>query len=334
MTANEALTREINANIEKARQYASGGYTDLLSALVAETEDLIKGLKGAGAPKLREELTAELAEAAAATGAEGDGEEESGELVQTSDEGAVSGLVIPPDVQALVDEGTEVGLQGVKLGVEMGNVGERVAQIQLSMRLMSTFNDLPDLLVKDRETQLRAALIFKQVEAQIKPEEVEKGDALKSLKKAVRNKNTDVLVGWLRALDGNKEAGLKEAERLFPDAAAAYLKAKGEETEESPASLTEAVYALYESKGIELPRKGRTELERERKQQAKALASGDDSKLTPNQRLTNYVTAITANVEKAEKNAERLTLSGPQKRKAKNDLQKLIDRLTAIKEGI
>ncbi|MBC9714513.1 hypothetical protein H9Y04_18305 [Streptomyces sp. TRM66268-LWL] len=321
MTANDALTNEIRANIERARALATEGQEEALNELVEETEAKLKALKGAGSVKLRTTLRDELTAALKETP---DTEEEDGK--------GLSGLVIPPDVQALVDQGAEKALEGVRLGVEMGNIGEAVSQIQLSMRLLSDHNGLPDLLAKERETQLCAALIYKQVAAEIQPDEVQKDDALKSLKRAVQNKNSDVLVGWLRALDDDKEAGLKEAESRFPDAAAAYKKAKKSQTKAAPASLTEAVYSLYAAQGIELPRKGRTELERERRQRAKELEAGDDSRLTPQQRLTNYVESITAALDKTEKNAPKLT--GAAKRKARNDLQKLADRILAIKDTI
>ncbi|MFE1959238.1 hypothetical protein [Streptomyces sp. NPDC059479] len=342
MTANDALTAEIKANIERAQSLAQGGQEDALKELVGETEGLLKSLKGTGSVKLRATLRDELTEALKAKGAEvPDADEPAGETSADESQGdekpgVVEGTVIPADVAELIDRGAETALEAINLGVKMAEVAESVSQIQLAMRKKSTHKSgLPDLLANQKPTRDRAKDIYYRVAAQLSPEDVDKADALDSLKRSVQNKNSDVLVGYLRGLDADKEAGLEEVARYYPDAAAAYLKAKESETEESPASLTEAVYDLYAAQDIALPRKGRTELERERRAQAKELEGGakdDDSKLTPEVRLENYFATIGAELDKAERNAAKLT--GPQKRKIRTRLKALATRAQELAEQI
>src|SRR5690606_18802801 len=75
-----------------------------------------------------------------------------------------------------------------------------------------------------------------------------------SLVRATQNKMSDVLVDWLRSFDGPDRAeSLAVARELFGD------RLDGIKED---ASITEAVYALYAEKGVELPRYGRTELAR------------------------------------------------------------------------
>ncbi|WP_446038832.1 hypothetical protein [Streptomyces sp. SID1121] len=349
MTSNDALEAEITANVERVRSYAvNGADAGVIAGLAEETEGLLKQLKGTGSVKLRTALRGELANALKATPEDASADEPAGDDADEpagddADEpaggrkpGAVEGTVIPADVAELIDRGAETALEAINLGVRMAEVAESVSQIQLAMRKKSEHKSgLPDLLAIQKPTRDRAKDIYNRVAAQLSPDDVDKADALDSLKRSVQNKNSDVLVGYLRGLDADKDAGLEEVTRYYPDAAAAYLKAKETETEENPASLTEAVYALYAAQEIELPRKGRTELERERRAQVKELEGGakdDDSKLTPEARLENYFTTIAAELEKAEKNAAKL--NGTQKRKVRTHLQKLADRALALKETI
>ncbi|WP_330174540.1 hypothetical protein OG875_13900 [Streptomyces sp. NBC_01498] len=328
MATNDALTAEIKANVERARSYAvNGAEAGVIADLVAETEGLLKGLKGAGSVKLRNALREELTDALKAT-PEAEGAEEPA--------GAIEGDVIPSHVAALIDKGAETALEAITLGAKMAEVAEAVSQIQLAMRKESVHKSgLPDLLAGGKKTRDRAGDIYRRVAAQLNPDDVDRADALKSLQRSVQNKNSDVLVSYLRGLDADKGAGLEEARRYFPDAAAKYLKAKEKETGKKPASLTEAVYALYATNGMELPRKGRTELERERRAQGKELESStkdDDSKLTPEVRLENYFTTIMGELDKAQKNAAKL--NGTQKRKVRNRLTALAARAQELADSI
>lgn len=360
MTANDELKTRIEANIERIRDLSQGGASALgdeeagaREALVNETQALIYQVKGRGSVQLRSDLQGDLFAALKAPepivieGGEvnivvlegGDPQVDEDEPEDQDDEegdGEEGGpLVIPAEVAALIEEASGYVKEAVSLGVQAQSYAEHIAGLQLAMRKATPHKaGIPDLIAFHKYTRDQAGLIYVKAAEAIAPEDVDKEDILKSLKRAVRNKNTDVLVGYLFGLDADKEAGLEDVRRYYPAAATAYLKAKEEETEDEPASLTDAVYALYAGKGIELPRKGRTELERERRRRARELQAGDESRLTPQQRQTNYVETLTMTVGKAEKNLQRLSLSGAQKRKARNDLQKLIDRLSALKEGI
>ncbi|MDN3259590.1 hypothetical protein QWJ26_07130 [Streptomyces sp. CSDS2] len=351
---------------------ANAGDETTIAEIVEETERLLQEIKGRGSVALRNELREALKVAlqpqlptdaapsgeepnadaapsgqepnadAAPSGEGAEGAEGAGEVSprgngeaddEDDDEGDGEPLVIPADVAALITEASAHVSAAVNLGVEAQKIAEHVSQLQLTMRKKTPHKaGVPDLIAHQKYTRNTAALVYKEVADQITDEDVDKVDILKSLKRAVRNKNSDVLVGYLRGLDADKEEGFKEVQTYYPEAAAAYLKAKENETEEKPASLTEAVYSLYASKGIELPRKGRTELERERRAAAKALAAGDDSKLTPEARLENYFTTIKAELDKAEKNAAKL--NGHQKRKVRKRLNELAKRAEALAASI
>ncbi|MFE7660564.1 hypothetical protein [Streptomyces celluloflavus] len=354
MTANDAIKDTVNANLERIRvMVANGGDESGIAEIVEETEGLLKEIKGKGSVALRNELRDALKVALqpqlpaddepAGDEPQGDTEAEGDKGAEVAtrdaedgddeddDEGDGEPLVIPADVAALITEASAHVSSAVNLGVEAQKIAEHVSALQLTMRKKTPHKSgLPDLIAHQKYTRNTAGLVYKEVADQISDDDVERTDILKSLKRAVRNKNSDTLVGYLRGLDADKEAGVKEAETYYPEAAAAYLKAKETETEESPASLTEAVYTLYASKGIELPRKGRTEVERERRAALRAAqgSGADDSRLTPEVRLENYLTTIAGELDKAEKNAGKLT--GHQKRKVRNRLNELAKRAEAL----
>lgn len=349
MATNDALTAEIKANVERVRSYAvKGADAGVIAELVQETEALLKSLRGTGSVKLREGLREELTDALKATPEAEDADEPAGDTdgeapeasegeggeVEVPGNAPLEGNIITPEMEALIAKGAEAALEGINLGVQMRQIGKTVFQIMLAMRKESEYKGLPDLNAGAKATRDRAKIIYDRVSAALAVEDVDRADALDELKRSVQNKRSDVLVEYLRGLDADKDASLKEVTRYYPEAAAAYLTAKKKETAEDPASLTEAVYELYATRDIELPRKGRTELERERRAAAKELEGGtpDESKLTPEARLDNYFKTITEELGKAEKNAAKL--NGTQKRKVRNNLQKLADRALALKEII
>ncbi|MEU6285339.1 hypothetical protein [Streptomyces sp. NPDC047028] len=342
MTANDAIKATVNGNLERIRaMVANGGDESAIAEIVEETEGLLKEIKGKGSVALRKELGDALKVAVQPqlpadepTGdAQESGDAPAGELAKPEGE-PLEGTVITPEMEALITKGAEAALEGISLGVKMREIGKTVFQIMLAMRKESEYRGLPDLNAGAKPTRDRAKMIYNRVSDALAVDDVDRADALDELKRSVQNKRSDVLVEYLRGLDVDKEAGLEEVTRYYPEAAAAYVKAKEEETEDNPASLMEAVYELYASKDIELPRKGRTEIERARRAAAKELEGGqpDESRLTPEARLENYFTTITAELEKAEKNAAKL--NGTQKRKVRNNLQKLADRALALKEAI
>ncbi|WP_411144981.1 hypothetical protein [Streptomyces sp. x-80] len=336
MTANDAITAEVKANVERVRSHiADGADADAVAELVMVTEGLLKDLKGTGSVKLRSTLRGELTDALKVMGPEAaDAEEPAGDVEKPGSTPLFEGTIITPEMEALVAKGAEAALEGISLGVKMREIGKTVFQIMLAMRKESEYKELPDLNAGAKATRDRAKMIYNRVSDALAVDDVDRADALDELKRSVQNKRSDVLVEYLRGLDVDKEAGLEEVTRYYPEAAAAYLKAKEKETEENPASLTEAVYELYAARDIELPRKGRTEIERERRAAAKELEGGkaDESKLTPEARLENYFTTIQGELDKAEKNAAKL--NGTQKRKVRNRLKALAARAQELSEQI
>ncbi|MCX5153710.1 hypothetical protein OG914_06755 [Streptomyces sp. NBC_00291] len=328
MTATHAIVKEVKASIERARSYAvNGADAGVIAELVAETEALLKEVKGTGSMKLRSDLRDELTDALKAT-AEPTTEEGARE-VAVAPAAAVEGVVMTTKEAKLLDEGVQAAREAVALGTKMADFAKTVSRVQLAMRKKILHDGLPDLLLISYKGREESGRIYKLVAQELDPADVTKRDSLKALMRGVQNQNAEVLVSYLRGLDADKEAGLKEVEELYPDAAKAYLKAAAKATEEKPASLTEAVYTLYAKKGIELPRKGRAELARETRAAAKALASGEDSKLTAAQRLTNYHDSTIADLTKAETYVERLTTAA-QKRKAKAELEAIVAKANEV----
>ncbi|QAY26947.1 hypothetical protein SEA_SHAWTY_22 [Streptomyces phage Shawty] len=160
-------------------------------------------------------------------------------------------------VPELIKDGVKLFSEGVSLGLKLGNVGEKVAHTMLAMRQKITNPDtgLPDLMADRKTTKNAAAEVYAQAKKAVADDDVDRHAALNSLQRATQNKMSDVLVDWVRSFDGpDREESLAVGRELF---GADFAKDVADD-----APLSEAVYALYADKGVELPRYGRTELAR------------------------------------------------------------------------
>lgn len=148
-------------------------------------------------------------------------------------------------VPALVDKGVDMYRQAVNDDVRPADAAWSIAELQIDARLlMLNKHGLADVIADSKHT--------KDITRDMVARSREGVDAAKhkSLARSVRNRLTDVVVSRLRALDDNPGS--------FP--AATMERARGAFPALSP---TEAVYALYDSVGVSLPRVGRTELARD-----------------------------------------------------------------------
>jgi hypothetical protein len=215
-------------------------------ALREEAEAAVK----ACAPKDRKALAAELEDAFL--------------MVSQAEEELVAELAISSyheveGVDGLVQEAVGHVLHAVDEGLKTADMARTIATTLLEARLMmSNKHGLADVTALSKYTKNIAHDTFVKAREGVTAEDVDRWTTHQSLAKAVRNRMSDVVVERLRSLDEKPEN--------FPEETMA--KARAQYPDLSP---REAVYTLYASVGIDLPRKGRTELAREDARRRAAL---------------------------------------------------------------
>ncbi|MDO0926795.1 hypothetical protein QQY24_15720 [Streptomyces sp. TG1A-8] len=221
----------------------------------------------------------------------------------------------------LINQSVKAFKDGVKYGLKLSEVGETVARTMLEMRLKMKHNasGLPDLLAIEKKTKNAAGLVYTGARKGVAEDDTKTNDAHDALAKATQNKMADILVGWLRDFSSspNADEALETARLYFPDAAervasAQHAKAAGEDVSDEHLNLTEAIYALYEEKGMELPRYGRTEIQRFNyrvKQLDKVRAELDAARdaLDDEEVAKDDKTALEAKVTELEAKAKEIT---------------------------
>ena len=228
--ATKAQREEIAAKTDLVRRLTVSGDTGAAAAVARDAEDLIRKTR-----PIREHdgYLALLKRAKSATG-----------LAVTS----LEDLDAPTrhDVEELQLVGVKRIREGVEQGLKLGDYARQVAEILLDTRLrMRNRAGLPDLLATSKLTKNLAHDMYARAAEDVREDDEDRVAAHRSVSKAVRNRMSDVLVTYLRALDDNRS----EAQNYFGRALATY-------PDDSP---TEAVYKLYESEGFKLPRRSRTE---------------------------------------------------------------------------
>lgn len=253
-------------------------------------------------------------------------------------------------VSELIDLGAKTAREGAKHGKALVTVAERLAEINLDMRLRIINPDtgLPDLTAAKGVARNAARDLYTKAQADMDEDDADTKEAYEALKRAARNYMTDKLTNYMRALDGNES----EVRRYFPEA----LEIRDSAEEEI--SLSESVYRLYEARGISLPRQTRAEIMREQRKR-KRLAEyrrmlevatdpeqirelreeidtlseelGGDQPETressDNERLAEQIKRARSLVESAAKGARKL----PEQERArlKGELQELVTTLAA-----
>lgn len=229
---------------------------DAINALAGQAEDVITSLP----TKHRTTLRTTVSDAKKARLTEltphGDAPATGAEVARRVSADVADDFNAIEGVPELIKDGVKLFSEGVTLGLKLGNVGEKVAHTMLAMRQKITNPDtgLPDLMADRKTTKNAAAEVYAQAKKVVADDDVDRHNALETLKRATQNKMSDVLVDWVRSFDGpDREESLAVLRELFGDSVADVP----EDTK-----LSEVVYDLYEEKGVTLPRYGRTELAR------------------------------------------------------------------------
>lgn len=231
---------------------------------------------------------------------------------------AVSSYHDVAGVDDVVNQGVAQVRAAVNEGLKAADMARSIAETLLTARLkMTNKHGLPDVTAASKYTKNIAHDMLTLAAADVAEDDVDRLRAHQSLAKAVRNRMSDVVVAYLRSLD--------EAPEKFP----AMELAKAQSPGQRP---MEAVYALYASVGIELPRKGRTELAREdarrRAELVRAAVRGelpeeDEPSGVDLAAVDKFERSLTRFAQRAEK------LSGKERAEAKARLNAVIASLAA-----
>jgi hypothetical protein len=250
----KAALETIAANTERVASLRAEGNTDGAEALSVETDTMITALAGKNSIKAKKDARDALRKANEVEAPK------SAEVAIPSDYREIEG------VSALVDEGAKKIREGIAVGLKMVDLARSVGEIQLAQRLRITDpkTGLPDLNAVTRPAKDASKDTYGIVAAELAPDDVESQAMHASIMKATQNRRSDVLVKFLRDLETVQTP--EEIRSVFPTIQVADEKGAEE-------SYTEAVYALYAEKGIELPRKGRTELAAEKAREKAARAA-------------------------------------------------------------
>lgn len=320
----DAVISDVHATVDQIKELVPGseGVTSAADALKAEAEEKIRQLPTNKRTALRKAVNeahkaatakpAELAPAAPAPAPV------TAVARQAEDPMEIEGI---PD---LVKQSVKSFKDGVKYGLKLSEVGETVARTMLEMRLKITNpdNGLPDLTAERKTTKNAAGKVYELAREGVAKTDTKTNDAHDALQKAVQNKMGDVLVGWLRDFSSspNMDEALETARLYFPEAAKLVedgrkMIAEGEAAEGDEdvyTDLTEAIYAVYKHGGVDLPRYGRTEIQRfnyrvkqldtTRKELDAARDSLDDEELPEKEKE-----ALTAKVTELEEKAKGIT---------------------------
>lgn len=184
-------------------------------------------------------------------------------------------------VPQLMAEAVKKAREGVELGVQMGSVSENVARIILNIASLVPNPDtgLPDIMKERKTTKNASAKIYAAARKDVAESDVQRTKLHDSLVKSVQNRNADVLIEWLNAMDSPESWDAFAA--LYPQAAERVVNAREAGAEDEFTQPSVAIRALYEEKGVELPERGRKEIERERtraKRYVKAMAELEAAK--------------------------------------------------------
>ncbi|MFF7361069.1 hypothetical protein [Streptomyces sp. NPDC008125] len=278
------------------------------------------------------------------------------------------------NVPQLIAAGAQKMREGASAGLEVQNAGGLVANVLLTIRqnIIDPETGLPDLTWRTKAARSAAGRVYSDALAGVEEDNIPLRDALAALQTATHNKASDVLVTWLRGYDRDDEKSVGMLGELLPGAVEILKKSDAErdaklsdpdvdgENVPEPMTAEEAIRALYASKNITLPLRGRTEamrvnrrvakIEKARKQleghqdagntaKAEAVQAeindlladlppdavaklGEGDEKTDAQRTVETVAKVRKMFETAGKRQKKLTAA--QKRKTKAELYTLI----------
>ncbi|MDX2590976.1 hypothetical protein PV343_01380 [Streptomyces sp. WI03-4A] len=254
-----ATIEQIHANIERAVSLAEAENTEGLAELNKETEALISGLPSRGKTpdgttfaKFKQESRNAFREASQAKP-----KPEAAKAVAVKEEApptVQNDYTLTEGVKEIVDNGANLVAEGVRLHVKTAQTARQIAESLLdTRRRIITADGVPDLKSITQASRNASADMYGAAREALAKEsgDAEHAKALVGkIQTAVNNQMSDVLVGYVRALDENPD----EFNTHFGKIAEAH-------PELSPA---EAVFTFYD-----IPRKSKREIMAER-QRAKA----------------------------------------------------------------
>lgn len=256
MASRLAETRqEITDNTERVRALVREGNREAAHEIASATERLLKSIRTKAE---RDRLADDLTDAIAAPTSE----------VEPTDYTAIAG------VPELVEETGRAMVKGVRSHREGAEFSRQMARHLLDMRLLipnHKAGGTPDLHARTRDAKDAAAAAYSKagrLYMEESPDEDHEAtaDAVESMMRSVQSQMSDVLVGFLRSLDEDRELAAK----YFPAA----LEASPE------LSPTEAVYAFYDELGQALPRQGYFEKRRLKRALERARRDGDERRVS------------------------------------------------------
>lgn len=208
------------------------------------------------------------------------------------------GVVSQPDdfsefegVPEAIAEGVRVARKAAETGSRVMSLGEELANVMLNIRqrITNSKTGLPDLTAVEYKTKRASSIVYEKAREGIAEDDVIMQGVHNSIQRATQNQMSNVLVGWIRAYDTTD--GTEALAEMFPGAIELM---KADET----LTPSEAVYRLYESKGVSLPRRSKLELDRE-KRAKQALVKA-------HKELTTAKAAAETGDEKAAEEARKL----------------------------
>lgn len=248
----EAVMERIDEIIAEVEQYAKTGQSAAVDSAEKAAEELISSLSGKGVAGIKSSKRKELRAAKETPAAE------------TAP--AVSTYADFEGARDRVSHAAEIAREAVEAGKSAGSLAIQVSEAMLGIRLAipNPTTGLPDLMSASQYTKNAAADVYAEVQRSISDDDEIRMESYNALKFSVTNRWKTTLTRWLRGLDQfpsdpDSQAGRVELLRQhFPTVADAIAA-------DPNASATEAVYALYADKGVELPRKDKAEIARDRR---------------------------------------------------------------------
>lgn len=248
---------EIDGGIERLASLTAAG-DSAAEPLGTELENWISSLSGKGVAGIKSSKRKELRAAKETPAAE------------TAP--AVSTYADFEGAKDRVSHATDIAREAVEAGKDAGSLAIKVSEAMLGIRLTipNPKTGLPDLMSASQYTKNAAADVYAEVQRGISEGDEIRTASYNALKYSVNNRMPTTLIGWLRGLDQfpsdpDSQSGRVELLRQHFPSIADTIAA------DPNASATEAVYALYADKGVELPRKDKAEIARDRRAAEKVL---------------------------------------------------------------
>lgn len=272
----DALISQVHESIDAIKAAVEKGDAEAATAGAKDAEAKIAQLPTAKRTALRNAVRAARTRPAKAKAASK--AEPSTEVAKNTDD-----PMTWENVPQLIAAGAQKMREGASAGLEVQNAGEVVANVLLTIRqnIIDPETGLPDLTWRTKPARAAASKVYVDALAGVEEDNQQLRDAHEALQTATHNKASDVLVAWLRGYDRDDEKSLAMLAELLPGAVEILKKSDAErdaklsdpdvdgEHVPDPMTAEEAIRALYASKNLTLPLRGRTEAMRVTRRVAK-----------------------------------------------------------------